>query len=35
MKGWVMVESGGFEEDADLKEWVESGLKFALTLPPK
>ena len=35
MKGWVMVESGGFESDADLKQWVQSGLEFALTLPPK
>ena len=35
MKGWVMVEPGGFESDTDLKEWVQSGLDFALTLPPK
>ena len=35
MKGWVMVEPGGFESDADLKQWVQSGLEFTLTLPPK
>ena len=35
MKGWVMVEPGGFESDIDLKNWVEQGLNFALTLPPK
>jgi hypothetical protein len=35
MKGWVMVESGGFEADVDLNEWVDLGLNFALTLPPK
>jgi TfoX/Sxy family transcriptional regulator of competence genes len=35
MKGWVMVEPGGFESDEDLKDWVKQGLNFALTLPPK
>jgi TfoX/Sxy family transcriptional regulator of competence genes len=35
MKGWVMVEPDGFNDKADLKEWVEAGLNFALTLPPK
>ena len=35
MKGWVMVEPGGFTSQADLQEWVAAGLDFALTLPPK
>lgn len=35
MKGWVMVEPGGFESDADLKDWVKQGVDFSLTLPPK
>ena len=35
MKGWVMIEPEGIESDADLKQWVQSGLEFALTLPPK
>ena len=35
MKGLVMVELGGFESDTDLKNWVEQGLNFALTKPPK
>ena len=35
MKGWVMVEPGGFESATDLKDWVEQGLNFTLTLPPK
>ena len=35
MKGWVMVEPPGFESDEDLKDWVEQGLNFALSLPPK
>jgi TfoX/Sxy family transcriptional regulator of competence genes len=35
MKGWVMVGSGGTESDQDLQEWVQHGIDFARTLPPK
>ena len=35
MKGWVMVEPAGFADQFDLERWVQSGLDFALTLPPK
>lgn len=35
MKGWVMVEPAGFSSKADLKQWVQKGLDFALTLPSK
>ena len=35
MKGWVMVEPDGFASEEDLKIRVQSGLDFALTLPPK
>jgi hypothetical protein len=35
MKGWVMVEPGGFASETELKGWVAAGLNFALTLPPK
>jgi len=35
MKGWVMVEPDGFASEADLKDWGNSGLNFALTLPQK
>jgi hypothetical protein len=35
MKGWVLVEPDGISSQADLKEWVNTGLNFALTLPPK
>lgn len=35
MKGWVMVESPGFSSEDDLKVWVQTGLDFALSLPPK
>ena len=35
MKGWVMVEPPSFSSKAELKQWVQTGLDFALTLPPK
>ena len=35
MKGWVLVEPGGIASETELKEWVEAGVNFALTLPPK
>ena len=35
MKGWVMVEPAGFEEDAALNEWVLQGINFARSLPAK
>ena len=35
MKGWVMVEPDGFASETDLEAWVQCGLDFALTLPPK
>ena len=35
MKGWLLVEAGGMESEADLKDWLNQGVEFALTLPPK
>jgi TfoX/Sxy family transcriptional regulator of competence genes len=35
MKGWVMVESQGFESDQALKEWLAQARQFAGALPPK
>ena len=35
MKGWVMVAQDGLEADEDLEDWVQMGLQFAVTLPPK
>jgi len=35
MQGWIMVQPGGYETDKALRDWVEKGIKFALTLPPK
>ncbi len=35
MKGWIMVGPEGYESDEDLQVWVEQGIEFALSLPPK
>lgn len=35
MKGWVTVAPGGYESDRDLASWVQQGVDFALSLPPK
>ena len=35
MKGWVMVGPDGTESDADLAAWIDLGISFALSLPPK
>jgi TfoX/Sxy family transcriptional regulator of competence genes len=35
MKGWVMVSAEGYETDDALVAWVNQGVEFALSLPPK
>jgi hypothetical protein len=35
MKGWVVVDSVGVQDDTQLKGWVEAGIDFASSLPPK
>lgn len=35
MKGFVYVESQGLGSERLLQEWVDRGLKFVSTLPPK
>jgi len=35
MKGFLYVAPPGFERDADLAQWVEHGLRYAASLPPK
>ena len=35
MKGFVYVGSEGIESDADLRHWVDRGIKFACSLPAK
>lgn len=33
--GWVRVDGDGVRSMADLRRWVERGLAFARSLPPK
>lgn len=35
MRGWVLVESEGLEDDAAFAGWVGDGVRFARSLPPK
>lgn len=35
MKGWVLVEGEGLEEDERLSEWIERAIRFVKTLPKK
>lgn len=35
MRGFVMVEAAGYEEDEALDKWLKWGLEYALSLPPK
>jgi len=35
MTGWVAVHAEGHSSDADLRGWVQQGVHYALTLPPK
>jgi TfoX/Sxy family transcriptional regulator of competence genes len=35
MKGWIVVVSEGYEADSDLQNWVQQGVDFALSIPPK
>ena len=35
MKGWVMVDPEGIDDDGQLKAWIERALKFVETLPRK
>jgi TfoX/Sxy family transcriptional regulator of competence genes len=35
MKGWVMVEPEGVDDDRQLQGWVERAMKFVATLPRK
>ncbi len=35
MTGWVMVSPDGYQSDAQLKDWLQKGIDFAQTLPPK
>jgi hypothetical protein len=35
MKGWLQVGPDGHAEDDDLRRWVDRGLTYAASLPPK
>jgi TfoX N-terminal domain len=35
MDGWLRVEPEGVESDADLARWIEIGVRYASSLPPK
>jgi TfoX/Sxy family transcriptional regulator of competence genes len=35
MKGWISIGPKGYRNEADLKDWVQMGVDFALSLPPK
>lgn len=35
MKGWILIDAEGLEADKDLSGWVDIGVKFAASLPPK
>ena len=35
MKGWIVVEPDGVRAADDLKRWVQQGITFAQSLPPK
>ena len=35
MTGWIMVDPGGTETDADVRDWVRRAARFTSTLPPK
>jgi hypothetical protein len=35
MKGWIYVGPEGHETVEELEQWVQQGVEFALSLPPK
>ena len=35
MKGWILIEPGGLTTDKALAKWVETGVTYAASLPPK
>jgi TfoX/Sxy family transcriptional regulator of competence genes len=35
MKGWLLVEPEGVEDDEQLEDWIQRAIKFVGTLPAK
>jgi hypothetical protein len=35
MRGWVLVSDTGYSTEADLTSWINRGVSYAESLPPK
>lgn len=35
MKGWLLIEAAGVDDDRSLRKWIGYALEFVATLPPK
>ncbi len=35
MKGWIAVSSEGFANEEQLEGWIDQGVSYARSLPPK
>jgi TfoX/Sxy family transcriptional regulator of competence genes len=35
MNGWLRVDTAAVESDPDLRRWVDHGVRYARSLPPK
>jgi len=35
MTGWIMLHPDGFDDDADLRDWIGQAVAFVRTLSPK
>lgn len=35
MKGWVLIDPEGVDEDAELERWIEAAWEYVVQLPPK
>ena len=35
MKGWLVVAADGLKTSRQLSAWIQEGVEFAVTLPPK
>jgi len=35
MTGWLLVDADGHAEDEDLRRWVDRGVAYAASLPPR
>jgi streptomycin 6-kinase len=35
MRGWVVVDPEGLVDDATLAAWIDQGVAYAVSLPPK